>query len=82
MTALSVFDKVEQAVVEVSGRVRCLGSPPSWSGLGESELWYELAACILGSNVRFEMAQSFAHQLRAREVLALPIRDTTALSRM
>lgn len=48
------------------------GEEKDWSGFKESTLWYELGACILGSQVRFEQAVVAAQQLKVSGLLSRP----------
>ena len=41
-----------------------------WEQYSESALWAELAACILGSRVSFEVAHATAHRLKAKGLLS------------
>lgn len=70
MPNLKISDKLEIAVINVSEKVnttfkRCL----NWEHHDEHSLWYELVACILGSNVIFEQAQDATHFLETSGLL-------------
>jgi N-glycosylase/DNA lyase len=55
--------KLEDAVIRVVKEVEMQQATKQWNLLTEYDLWYELVACILGSNVRFEQARSFVAHL-------------------
>jgi N-glycosylase/DNA lyase len=44
-------------------------TPGKWATTDESDLWYELIACILGSQVSFEVAQAAAERLRSANLV-------------
>ncbi len=43
-----------------------------WSELDERELWFELASCILGSQVPYELATAASNHIRSEGLLRLP----------
>lgn len=63
--------KIEYTVVEVTEKINDMRSDIDWKESNEYDLWYELVACILGSNVKFEHARSFACHLHALDLLNL-----------
>ncbi len=64
------LDQVLLHVCEHIPRVRCRAA--RWFEWAESDLWYELASCILGSHVSYESALMAARRLRSAGVLELP----------
>jgi len=54
---------LEKAVVRVSAEIESIRSRNAQTSYDERQLLSELIACILGSQVSFEMATSTAHQL-------------------
>lgn len=61
---------VRDVAREVARHVRM--RPVDWRRQTENSLWYELGACLLGSQVRFEQAQMAAKRLRVAGLLAKP----------
>lgn len=59
----------ERAVTDIAEDVKRRPSTTCWSGREESQLWYELVACLLGSRVSFELAQASARSLYSSGVL-------------
>jgi 3-methyladenine DNA glycosylase/8-oxoguanine DNA glycosylase len=67
-SANAVLTSVQGMCVELGAR-----SPEvAWDHLEETDLMAELAACILGSQVSFEMGAAAARRLRDRELLSFP----------
>lgn len=55
---------IQKAIREVCFALEKKGYQiPSWTKLNEDTLWRELAACILGSRVRFEIAHSAVERM-------------------
>jgi N-glycosylase/DNA lyase len=66
--SLATQEMLERAVIQVAAAIaesRC----ERWQDLSEEDLWLELAACILGSRVRYEVAQAAAIALRDAQLL-------------
>jgi len=59
----------ERAVIDIAEEVRKRPSTKCWQQRDESQLWYELVACLLGSRVSFELAQASARSLYSSGVL-------------
>jgi N-glycosylase/DNA lyase len=53
----------------VSTHLRAYETCPPWTRIDEQSLWRELVACILGSQVPFELAQAAVSRLSARGLL-------------
>lgn len=60
---------LEQAVTDVAHQVQRAQCRVDWRQWDERSLWYELAACILGSRVRFEIANAAVSRLRGSGLL-------------
>lgn len=60
---------IENAVMQVLRVIKKQEAARKWHNLSEYNCWYELVACILGSNVKFEYAQSFASFLNTHGAL-------------
>src|SRR6266478_2416823 len=54
-------EKIKNAVAAIATRVATEIGPITWRSLSEEQLWAELVACILSSQVRHE-ASSAAHE--------------------
>jgi N-glycosylase/DNA lyase len=63
MVSFQTPERLELSVMRVVEEINNLHAFINWDQLSEYELWYELIACILGSNVKFECAQSFVYYL-------------------
>lgn len=57
-------DRLERAVRVVTQEIEKEYRPRNWKRLSEAQLFYELTACILSSQVSFEMALSAAKAIR------------------
>lgn len=60
---------LEQAVLTVSTELKAYEICQPWIRIDEQSLWRELVACILGSQVPFELAQAAVSQLSAGGLL-------------
>ena len=65
----AIINTLENAVVEVAKEVEQKGSVKKCYERDENSLWYELVACLLGSNVIFEHAQAAAEYLYSCNLL-------------
>ncbi len=68
MYSTSISNKLEQTVLKVYEAIDKTHSK-NWEYYDESYLWHELVACILGSKVPFEQAQTAVMQLRTKGLL-------------
>ena len=59
----------ERAVIDIAEDVNKRSKTKRWQQRDESQLWYELVACLLGSRVSFELAQASAKSLDSSGVL-------------
>ncbi len=66
MSELALRKAILAVATELSAR---RGQHEHWRRLQERTLWYELGACLLGSQVRFEQAAIAAQQLKAAGLL-------------
>jgi N-glycosylase/DNA lyase len=60
-----IMNKLEIAVLSLAEEINKRQISSKWELMGEQDLWYELAACILGSNIKFECAQAYAYYLKS-----------------
>jgi N-glycosylase/DNA lyase len=58
--------RIENAVVKLTENMNFMNHQKSWTSMSEQSLWYELVACLLGSGVTFENAQSIVNDLNDR----------------
>ncbi len=68
MSDILLSNRLEQAVLKVYQSINKRNNV-NWMYYCEHSLWYELVACILGSKVPFEHAQTAASCLRDRGLL-------------
>jgi N-glycosylase/DNA lyase len=67
-----IVDNLEPAVLRLS-KVINDKNISAWSELTEDDLWYELIACILGSQTKYELAQAFTKHLQTSHILDFEI---------
>jgi N-glycosylase/DNA lyase len=66
---IDTINNLEEAVIEVTREVEQKEFTRKWYERDECSLWYELVACLLGSNVMFEHAQAAAAYLNSCNLL-------------
>jgi len=64
-----MISTLEKAVIEVAREVEKKEFVKKWYERDENSLWYELIACLLGSNVMFEHAQAAVAYLNSCNLL-------------
>jgi N-glycosylase/DNA lyase len=64
-------NRLEYAVVKLTENMNYMNYQKSWTTMSEQSLWFELVACLLGSGVAFEHAQSVVKDLDDRGYLKL-----------
>ena len=64
----------ERAVIEVAEDVEKQPPVICWEQLDENQLWYELVACLLGSQVSFELALASVRSLETSGLLHQPLK--------
>lgn len=69
MSFLVTARGLERGVVTVAENACRLRRSRSWTQLTEHKLWVELVACILGSQVPFELAQAAGERLEEQGLL-------------
>jgi N-glycosylase/DNA lyase len=66
---IDTINTLEKAVIEVARKIEQKEYVKKWHDRDEYSLWYELVACLLGSNVMFEHAQAAAKHLHSCNLL-------------
>lgn len=71
MTLQVDFDcnRLEYAVVKLTKNMNSMNHKQTWNAMSEDSLWVELVACLLGSGVAFEHAQSIVKDLSEKGLL-------------
>ncbi len=69
MNTSEIKNRIEQAVIQVANEAMKSRFTKEWRSFSEFELWYELVACILGSNINYEHAKFFSDYLRKQRIL-------------
>jgi N-glycosylase/DNA lyase len=64
-----IVDKLEPTVIRLTKVLNVNKPTVTWNELSEDDLWYELVACILGSQTKYELAQAFTKHLRNSHIL-------------
>ena len=77
---MSPIFKIEYAIKSVCEEIYSMKSSKDWRSLDESDLFYELIACILGSRVSYELSQAAAMKIRGLCLHFNPIKKYTQLS--
>lgn len=69
MNTLELQNRIEPVVIKVANEAMKSHFTKEWRSYSEFELWYELVACILGSNIHYEHANFFYNYLRKHHIL-------------
>ena len=69
MNTSEIKNRIEQVVIQVANEAMKSRFTKEWRSFSEFELWYELVACILGSNINYEHAKFFSDYLRKQRIL-------------
>jgi len=67
-----MISKIESAIHRICKEIDRSPCHPAWHSVDEIELLFELIACILGSQVSYEIAQTAAREIRRTGLLELP----------
>jgi len=69
---IMTISRIESAIQRLCQEIHQSQKSYSWQTARESQLLFELVACILGSQVSYEMASTAAHAIRAAGLLKSP----------